>query len=583
MLSTSNLDETLTFRDSDILSHGSTLRNSAISHHQRNITPWIPNRSMEYSKFGGSLSLVNPSLDTQHDLSKAFKQFTNRDGVVRDGCTIMSHLKILYITRDNFPTLLGGLKQDERKQLILAINLILKSRCITLKNEHVLHAIENAWTGNHDARIDRSNESKSIYAQLRLSYFIDPWWQQVRELTMLAVSEDAREMLLELLERLSNSQTSKRSKFRPLDCEQDDIVQILCDVQKLSIKDDFVRCLKREIFSLHFDNAESSVESPRRDKEIAKRTPKVASIKDVKSDSSGGRMHKWVHYIHGLYCINGREPTESFLRASSRIQLNNPLGKIEDPAYMGAALVCAPVPENANLLEDSHQLLCLYISHAGQTCHTSAALEPQVIATALIQILLEQRFYYTSRRAKVLRVNRHGQDNLASFCFTFESSETATWGIKGSIPDAILDWIREMFLRIDNAEVILQDFFISSKYNDVLVRQWLISLSSTDSAVIERGDEGMRKYLSASHPQVSRTVGQVKHFTSKEEMTKSLLECKHPYRSLQPTARADDASQKCREIRFATRIRSRLVCQPFFVGTKQLKHEYCRQPRTTPV
>jgi hypothetical protein len=139
-----------------------------------------------------------------------------------------------------------------------------------------------------------------------------------------------------------------------------------------------------------------------------------------------------------------------------------------------------------------------------------------------------------------------------------------------------------MFLRIHNPEVILQDF-MSSEHHDVLVNQWLMSLSSTDSDEIEKGDEGMRKYLSASHPQVSRTVGQMENFTGKEEMTKSLLEHNHPYRSLQLTARADDAPQKGREIRVATRIRSRLVCQPFFVRTKQFKHEYCRQPRTTPI
>ena len=46
MLSTSNLDETLTFRDSAILSHGSTSRYSDIPRHQPDTTPWIPSRSM---------------------------------------------------------------------------------------------------------------------------------------------------------------------------------------------------------------------------------------------------------------------------------------------------------------------------------------------------------------------------------------------------------------------------------------------------------------------------------------------------------------------------------------------------------
>jgi hypothetical protein len=569
MLSTPNVDGTLAFRDSAMLSHIFTNRSLdtvpirslfhdlETSSGQPGIKDSVQSRSTKHHSLKNPMAAQPTTLDTQLAPSKAFYQYTSRNGVVRDGCTITSQLKILYITRDNFFTLLRGLAEDQRKRFISAVNSIMESRCILLKNEQVLCAIEDAWTGDLGVRTDGLNRNKSIYAQFRLSYFIDSWWQQVRELTVLAVSEDAHELLRELIEK-----TSTRSKFRPLECEQYDIVQILCNEQQLSIKDGFVRCLRRETFSLHFDNAESPLESPGRNKEIFRRAPKVERIKDVNRKSPGVRMHGWVHYIYSQYCIGGREPNESFLRVSSRIQSNNRLGDIKDQANMGVAIVCAPVPENANLPDNSRQLLCLYISCAEQTCHKSASLEPEVIATALIQTLLEQRFYYTTRRGKVLRANRD-VNNLESSCFTFPLFANSSWGIEGSLSDAILDWIREICLRVHNPTVPFQDFFMSKRHDGNLLRKWLMSLCSTDIADTEDEDEGMRHHLTTSHAQVCSNVGWKEAFTSKKNVTKFFLEYNPPIGYLQLTARANDASQNCGRNAFATRIQSGPVCRPF--------------------
>jgi hypothetical protein len=141
----------------------------------------------------------------------------------------------------------------------------------------------------------------------------------------------------------------------------------------------------------------------------------------------------------------------------------------------------------------------------------------------------------------VLRANRE-VNNRELFSFTFALFENDSWEIEGSLSDAILDWIREICLTVHNPQVLFQDFFISGRHQGDLLRQWLMSLSSTDIADIKNGDEGMRKHLTASHAQVCSNVGWKETLTSKGNMTESFVEHRNSYEYLQLTARANDAS-----------------------------------------
>lgn len=131
----------------------------------------------------------------------------------------------LYITKDNVSTLCQGF--DHRNlSAVFAISVLelLKQRCVILESENTLNAPEDKWTGKSRAPRPTSENESKIHAQFRVSYFINQEWDQVRELTYLAVSEDAMQFLSEHVDLLSVVES-----VAPLQCTQEDLIGTIDD------------------------------------------------------------------------------------------------------------------------------------------------------------------------------------------------------------------------------------------------------------------------------------------------------------------------------------------------------------------
>ena len=139
-------------------------------------------------------------------------------------------------------------------------------------------------------------------------------------------------------------------------------------------------------------------------------------------------MQGTVHAVYEKYRIGNREPSEPFLRASTRIDSEGralwrdwehgnclPL----EYRHLDKILVYSDVPDARYLPDGSRQRYCLYILD-GRTDQ----LNDFSVASKLIWALLRDEIYSTVRKAKVPRNSRNWQDNRAAYCFWMKSQKT---------------------------------------------------------------------------------------------------------------------------------------------------------------
>jgi hypothetical protein len=179
MLSSSNLNDAMTFMlDPDVYS----LRGE--------VQPWMEGQDIQSEEIRDPNSSDTASVTLDEDSLETLSHFESPQGLVRDARFIESRLRSLYVTRDNAQTLLQGFENPNTAMgFVRSILLTLSRRCVVLENEDVLNAVEDKWTGNVRPRNSLPQQTPKIYAQFRVSYFINHAWEQVRELAYLAVSD----------------------------------------------------------------------------------------------------------------------------------------------------------------------------------------------------------------------------------------------------------------------------------------------------------------------------------------------------------------------------------------------------------
>lgn len=104
--------------------------------------------------------------DTPND---PFRQFKTPLGIVRDAKFIESHVRGLYLNRDNIQMFLRGFENPDiamrcSRQILIALS----RRCVILEDEDVLNATEYKWTGKIRPRYDDLHSARKIYAQFRM-------------------------------------------------------------------------------------------------------------------------------------------------------------------------------------------------------------------------------------------------------------------------------------------------------------------------------------------------------------------------------------------------------------------------------
>jgi len=372
--------------------------------------------------------------------------FKKPQGLVRNGRFIESRVRCLYITSDNAHTFFGDF-DNPKKAMTFARSILaaLNRRCVALDNEDVLNAIENKWTGNMRNKTSTAGQETKVYAQFRVSYYINHAWEQVRELTYLAASEDAREILIETA---NFRKVVRRSRFDPPRCSTENMLSTIDSLLRRSVRQDFVSALVRRTFMLDMESTgvypESSVDSTIFTSVVPlyKMVPKL----DKDKKSPGVAMQELVHAVYEKYRIGKREPSEPFLRVSSRVDSEGrPLWRDwkagdelpRQDAHLDKVLVYADVMNAPFLAKGSDQRLCLFILD-GKT----QVVNPFDITAKLLRFLFRNEIYGTLRKGRVYKTRVNWRDNRASYFFSMFGVKEQLKVSPEVLTGEIFEWIK---------------------------------------------------------------------------------------------------------------------------------------------
>jgi len=411
--------------------------------HRGEVYPWMEAQNFDPEEIADTNDPDAVLATGDDEPIDSLTQFTSPHGLVRDARVIESRLRGLYITRDNVDTLLQGFENPNRAmRFARSILATLNRRYIELENEEVLNEIEDKWTGNVNHRPSLPEQRPRIYAQFRVSYYIDHTWEQVRELTYLAASEDAREVLIER----AQFRIGKRSRFDPPKCPTHDILHTIDECLGKSVRQGFVAALARRTYMMDMMKPRSTLYEIERSCE---QTDLVMTLElDRDKKSPGVSMRDLVHAVYEMHRIGKREPNEAFLRVSARFDCEGrPLwrgwsarDKVRKwEVHLGKILVFGDILNARNLARGSEQKLCLYILD-GQT----QILRPFSIIGKLFYFLFLDHIYGTVRKGKVYKTSRMWSDNRTKCYFEIKEVQEHLKISKESIKAHIFDWIKTL-------------------------------------------------------------------------------------------------------------------------------------------
>jgi hypothetical protein len=421
MLSAANYNDTMTFAfDPDVYSL------------QGETQPWMQGQDIDPEELLDVPAADTASESADEDTSDPLCRLKTVNGVVKDARQIQSRFRGLIITRDNLETVLQSFENpNAATRFVRSIISLLSRRCVALDNEDVIDAIEDHWTGNKRTRPSRLDQKPKVYVQFRISFYINPTWEQVRELTYLAAVEDARELLIH---HAGIRGAIRRSRFSPPVCDQAGLLSAFDYLRQNSVRNDLVSSLRRRTYMISVTSVEKTYTGYAIDNDGVAHKLEALTVNtvDIKQDkdkrSPGVQMQGIVHAVYEKYRIGNREPSEPFLRVSTRIDSegralwrgwkHGDCLSLEH-RHHDKLLVYSDVPDARYLPDGSRQRYCLYIMD-GRTDQ----LDEFSIASKLIWALFKDEIYGTVRKAKVPRNSRNWQDNRADYWYSMRSEKS---------------------------------------------------------------------------------------------------------------------------------------------------------------
>ncbi|KAL2127828.1 hypothetical protein VTI74DRAFT_10108 [Chaetomium olivicolor] len=142
------------------------------------------------------------------------RAFDSPSGVIRDARYIRSRFISLYVTEDNFGTLMNSTaSQEESVQLATSILNILKEAWRV--SREALDGLEAEWTGHDPDAWDLYPPDKKFLVVVTATAYLTPDWEQTREVSYLAVAETLLDRLLATacLTRRPDQDTLRPSKI----------------------------------------------------------------------------------------------------------------------------------------------------------------------------------------------------------------------------------------------------------------------------------------------------------------------------------------------------------------------------------
>jgi hypothetical protein len=302
-------DSLSVFHDNDILSMNDGLLS------------WIRSASMErgFEAKDDSFAQIH-SLDTLN-------------GVIRYASKIESRIYGLYLTGDSAATLLQ-LSQNHIDSQLFAKKIVgaFKIRPLQVTSE-MLDILEKLWTGNIQERPGTCPPTTKFLARITFTVYFNARWEQIRELSYLAVSEDGLKVL--------DSSCYHRGVLisesdEPTEVNIDALEEVIGKLKLASAEQNLAAAVSRLALCLQ---GEPSFQTRAADQD-EQDEPKT-KITLVPAQETSPREAKWplnsyninpsstfsremvhvvyqfIHYIQGVSAPSNQEPMHSFLRVSN--------------------------------------------------------------------------------------------------------------------------------------------------------------------------------------------------------------------------------------------------------------------------
>ncbi|KAI1358998.1 hypothetical protein F5Y08DRAFT_350089 [Xylaria arbuscula] len=133
-------------------------------------------------------------------VQEAFQKFDSKHGFVRHISPIKSRFLSMFVTADTLMTFNSSLPNGDRVSSIRKILKILYSNepKPTLLGMDELNDIEKCWTGQSRVGMSYRFQGIKFYTVHQITYYMSASWEQIRDLTIVSIAENALETLVSL-------------------------------------------------------------------------------------------------------------------------------------------------------------------------------------------------------------------------------------------------------------------------------------------------------------------------------------------------------------------------------------------------
>ncbi|KAK6446046.1 hypothetical protein FP744_10002295 [Trichoderma asperellum] len=242
------------------------------------------------------------SRSDEHETLSLYQQLDSQYGAVRHASMIQSRFLCIFITDDNVQTFLRSMNEKTKKIVTRKIlNLINSS---TKASKHVLSGdalnnIENAWSGHSRPGMPFNVSQAKFITILQLNYYMSTKWEQVRDLCVISVSENAFGALISGSGLIPGRGKAKQPSLSACNQDQDAVIGSIRQVWNSSAQETLLAAISRVSCCVTICDSDER------------------SKNDLLTHCEP-TIWELVNYTYKLHKPGDIEPNESFLRISKQ-------------------------------------------------------------------------------------------------------------------------------------------------------------------------------------------------------------------------------------------------------------------------
>ena len=321
---------------------------------------------------------------------RPMRELDSREGVFRHSIFIDSEFLGLHVTGDNVGTMLQSFNTPTQAKLFARKLLrVLSSKKTLSLTEATLNELENSWTGgasHFDSPL--TPDTEFVVRMLFRTYLTDDW-NQVRELSYVAVSRDGLEVLK------ARSGLTRPFRERGAMCEQQSVIEMFRRRQTMSSISNLHAAISRVALSLEMVSEKSSED---------KSTEQLRFEKEEREDQA----YTIIREVYRKNQVGMRAVTEPFIHTSSRTDKQALEGSLDNnnTDTTGTSGSCCLTNQKFVLLVGNCVQVSGFTSYPTEVClyvvSGPPVIPPLSLITKALQKILEEnnRIHITLRYSK---------------------------------------------------------------------------------------------------------------------------------------------------------------------------------------